>query len=147
MWGQSSACRRCGGPWRRFAYREFEPQRHRDTEKRRREGPGCPLSASLLCVSVPLWFNFLRAPFAFFAFAGHAEQLPAARAGAAAQLALRRLGRSLALRRCLRGLAFFLVLAAGAPAQPELALADIDSQHAHLDLVADLDDILRAVHL
>src|SRR5262249_29973431 len=82
---------------------------------------------------------------------GHGEQLPAAAAGAAPQLAFaftrlrrgRRRGRG-RLRRLLG------LLRAGLhplAAQTDLAVGRIDAQDAHLDLVANLDHLFRALDL
>src|SRR5262245_7746947 len=77
---------------------------------------------------------------------GHVDELARSAAGAAAQLALTRLGRR--RRRGRRRLLDFLPLGVEALAtQTDLALARIHAQDLHLDVVADLDDVLRRLDL
>src|SRR5579871_5894788 len=87
----------------------------------------------------------LLLPFGFTA--GHGEQLPAAGAGAAAQLAL---GRFFLRGRLLAALAFLALFASPVqtlPAQTDLAISGIDAEDLDLDLIADLDDILGTLNL
>src|SRR5438552_11715403 len=79
---------------------------------------------------------------------GHREQLTAGAARAAAQLARLAAGGVLGRLFGRRFLAAFHVrLVQPFAAQADLTVRRIDPQHLHLDLVADLDDLLGTLHL